>query len=470
MQSTLDDVAFAGAVRQAEMVRAGDVSCRELVELYLRRIERVDSELGAYRCVRADSALEEADAAQSRLDAGDDAPLLGVPVAVKDNLDVGGELSAHGSGATRELASADSEAVRRLRAGGAIVLGHTNLNELALWGHFTASRARGETRNPWDPRRSTGGSSGGSAAAVAAGLAAAALGTDGGGSIRIPAACCGLVGLKPQRGRISLMPLPEHWVGLTHIGPIAHRVEDAALLCDALSGPASGDAAGPPTPERGFLEAARTEPRRLRIAFSLKPALPAKPEPTVRRALERTVTILEELGHAVEERDPDYGDPRPLFTPRWARGAWEDARRLGVRRRSLEPRTRTMVRLGAGMKGLAARARSREPAFARRVNAVFADHDLLLTPTIAAPAPALGDGVHRGAVRTLFGGSPWVAYTPPWNITGQPAASLPVGTGDDGLPLSVQLVARPDDEVTLLALAGQLERAGHLTHERPPVS
>ncbi len=459
MQTTLDDVSLASAACQAELVRSGAVSCRELVELYLRRIERLEPKLGAYTCVRAERALEEADAAQARLRAGDEAPLLGVPIAVKANLDVTGELASHGSAAATERSSADCEVVRRLRTAGAIVLGQTTLNELAVWGHFTASRAHGVTRNPWDIGRSPGGSSGGSAVAVAAGLAAAALGTDGGGSIRIPAACCGLFGLKPQRGRISLLPLPEHWLGLTHVGPLTRSVEDAALLCDALMGPARGDAVVPPPPEHSFLSATQSDPAPLRIAFSLRPALPASPSAEALLAVEQTVSLLEELGHEVEEHDPDYGDPRPLFTPRWARGVWEDAQRLHVRGRLLEPRTRSMVRLGARMRRLAERARAREAGFTRRVNAVLADHDLLLTPAIAAPPPAIGQGVHRGALRTLLGGSPWVAYTPPWNLTGQPAATLPVGTDASGLPLSVQLVARSNDELTLLALAGQLERA-----------
>jgi amidase len=193
--SSTADLAYAGVAHQADLVRAGAVSARDLVELSLERIGRLDPTLNAFRVVRADRAREEADAAQERLRAGDDAPLLGVPIAVKDNMDVAGELTTHGTGVVTREAAADCEVVRRLRAAGAIVIGKTNLPELALWPQLTESKTWGATRNPWDPARSTGGSSGGSAAAVGAGMVAGALGSDGGGSIRILAASCGLFGI-----------------------------------------------------------------------------------------------------------------------------------------------------------------------------------------------------------------------------------------------------------------------------------
>src|SRR5919198_4441426 len=263
------DPAFLPASRQAEQLRDGSLSARRLTEIYLERIDRLDPALRAYRTVRREAALAEADAADVRLRAGDNAPLLGVPVAVKDNMNVAGELATHGTGLVREPAREDCEAVRRLRAAGAVILGLTAMPELALWGHDTSSPTWGATRNPHDPRRSPGGSSGGSAAAVGAGLAAAALGTDGGGSIRIPAACCGLVGLKPQRDRLPLAPADGHWLGLTQLGPIARTVEDAALLADVLGA-------------SGLVAAARTDPGPLTIAVSLKPALPCKLHPAMR--------------------------------------------------------------------------------------------------------------------------------------------------------------------------------------------
>ena len=207
------ELAFAGIYRQAELLRDGAVSSRALVSMYLERIDRFDGRLNAFRVVLRDRALAEAEEADRRIAAGETAPLLGVPIAVKDNVDVAGELTTNGTGAYDRPVDADSAHYRRLREAGAVLIGKTNLPELAIW-PFTESQTWGRTRNPWNTDHSAGGSSGGSGAAVAAGLVGAASATDGGGSIRIPAAHCGLFGLKPQRGRISLMPEPEHWLGL----------------------------------------------------------------------------------------------------------------------------------------------------------------------------------------------------------------------------------------------------------------
>src|SRR5918999_701880 len=224
-----EELAFAGVVRQAELIRSGDVSSRELVELYLERIERLDPQLNAFRTVMAERAAVDAQQADARRGAGEDRPLLGVPLAVKDVEDVTGEVTRWGTDAYSTPAAEDSELVRRLRAAGAVVVGKTNCPELAIMGD-TEGPAFGITRNPWDTDRSVGGSSGGSAAAVAAGLCAAATGSDGMGSIRIPAANCGLVGLKPTRDRIPLQPIGEHWYGLTVAGFEARSARDAALL------------------------------------------------------------------------------------------------------------------------------------------------------------------------------------------------------------------------------------------------
>src|SRR5215216_1581595 len=229
-----DELAFAGVARQAELIRAGEVSSRELVELYLERIERLDSELNAFRKVMAERALVDAQQADGRRAAGDDRPLLGVPIAVKDVQDVTGEVTRWGTDAFSTPAAQDSELVRRLRAAGAVIIGKTNTPELAIMGD-TEGPAFGITRNPWNTDRSPGGSSGGSAVAVAAGLCAAGTASDGAGSIRIPASCCGLVGLKPQRGRISLAPLDDHWYGLSVAGFLTRRVADTALLLDVAA-------------------------------------------------------------------------------------------------------------------------------------------------------------------------------------------------------------------------------------------
>jgi amidase len=456
MPTITEDQAFAGLAAQAELVRAGELSALELTELALARIERLDGELNAFRAVRAERALEEARLAQERVRAGDAAPLLGVPIAVKDNVDVAGELTTHGTGVVSEPAAADSEVVCRLRAAGAVIVGKTNLPELALWPQLTESPTWGATRNPWNRERSTGGSSGGSAAAVAAGMVAGALGSDGGGSIRIPAASCGIFGIKPQRGRVPLTPDDDHWLGLTTFGPFARSVADGALLLDVLAGTTD------------YARAARTAPSRLRIAVSTKPTLPAKPKAAATEAVASTAELLRSLGHDVRERDPRYGQVQPLFGPRYARGAWLDAQRLG-RGDELERRARGIVRLGGRMGRMAARARAKEAACAARINAIFDEFDVLMTPVTAAQPAPVGRFDGAGAVRTFLGAGEYACYTAVWNVTGQPAASVPAGFDADGLPTAVQLVAPPDGEATLFALAAQLEDARPWAHARPPL-
>jgi amidase len=455
--SAAADLAYAGVAHQAQLVRSGAVTARELVELSLERIERLDPAVNAFRVVRPERALAEADAAQGRLRDGDAPPLLGVPIAVKDNMDVAGELTTHGTGVVAEPARGDCEVVRRLRDAGAIVVGKTNMPELALWPQLTESQTWGATRNPWEPRRSTGGSSGGSAAAVAAAMVAGALGSDGGGSIRIPSSACGLFGIKPQRGRVPLSPDDDHWLGLTCFGPMTRTVADAALLLDALADGATG-----------YAEAARSTPSRLRIAVSTKPTLPAKPKAAACEAVDATADLLRSLGHVVCEREPQYGQVQPLFGPRYARGAWLDAQRL-ERRGELERRTRGIVRVGARMERTAARARAKEAARAARINALFDDHDVLMTPVTAAQPLPVGCFDGAGAARAFLGAGDFACYTAIWNVTGQPAASVPAGFDADGMPMAVQLVARPDDEPTLLALAAQIEQARPWAHRRPRV-
>ena len=306
-----DELAFAGVARQAELVRDGEVSSRELVELYLERIERLDPELNAFRTLMAERALVDAQQADGRRGAGDDRPLLGVPMAVKDVEDVTGEVTRWGTDAYSTPAAQDSELVRRLRSAGAVVLGKTNCPELAIMGE-TEGPAFGITRNPWNTDRSPGGSSGGSAAAVAAGLCAAATASDGAGSIRIPASHCGLVGLKPTRDRIPLSPRKEHWYGMSVAGFEARSVRDAALL---MSVGAADDE---------LRESFTRAPERLHVAVSTKPVLPTRIHSDVKRVAEQTAGRLRAFGHDVERADPPYPPVSPAVT-RYLAGIAQDA-------------------------------------------------------------------------------------------------------------------------------------------------
>jgi amidase len=462
------DLAFAGLAKQAAMVRAGAVSSRELVELYLERIERIDPELNSFRVVMAERALIDADQADSRRAAGDERPLLGVPIAIKDNADVAGEVTTNGTAAHGPPATQDAEAVRRLRSAGCVILGKTTLPELAIMG-TTEGPAFGVTRNPWDSERTPGGSSGGSAAAVAAGLAAAGHATDGAGSIRIPAACCNLFGLKPQRGRVPLAPDDEeHWNGLSVAGAVTHSVLDNALFLDAVAGP--GPAPGGPALERPFAEAAKEAPGKLRIAVSLRPPFAARVSAEARRGVEDTAELLRSLGHDVEHVEPPLTDWLTEVLPRYLKGIEREAAAMAHPER-LQRRTRGFARLGAAIPdSLLARARRIERQVADRYDKALDGRDVLLTPVMAAPQPRAAEWEGRGALRTLIEMTMVYPYCVIWNATGQPAAAVPAGFSADGLPLSAQLIAKPEQDHLLLSLAAQIEAERPWADARPPIA
>ena len=467
MTTTADhDLLFSGPAALAELVRAKEVKPRELVELCLQRIEALNPRLNAFRVTLADEALAAASAN------GDwNGPLAGVPIAIKDDLAVAGQATTNGSRSYGPPAAADAEAVRRLRAAGAIPIGITNVPELTIW-PWTITEANGVTRNPWDPTRTPGGSSGGSAAAVAAGLVPCATGSDGGGSIRIPAACCGLVGLKPTRGRVSTQPAREGWLGLSVYGGLARTVRDSALLLDAMHGAIDGDAHSAPPFAGKYLEAADRPPGRLRIAVSRKvpPGLIAKLSADQRGAWERMRTVLAGLGHEVVERDPAYGLAQIEFVQTWLRGIYEASFQVPDRSQ-LEPLTKQIT--WAGQRLVPARRRgsllAKRPVTTARILALWNEVDVLLTPGLAKTAIAAEGGYGKVAPLAIDLAGRLTPFTPIFNLTGQPAISLPAGFGADGLPLSVQLIGRPGAEDLLYSLAGQIEAAQPWADQRPPM-
>ena len=467
-----EDLAFTPITRQAELVRSGEIAPRELVETYLERIERLDPTLNAFRVVMAERALVEAQQAEARRRQSDERSLLGVPVAIKDDTDVAGEVTADGVDQLGPPAERDAEVVRRLRAAGAIVIGKTQVPELTAQ-PFTETLAFGTTRNPWSLGHTPGGSSGGSAAAVAAGLVGAALGSDGAGSIRIPASCCGLFGLKPARGRVSNAPAAEGWQGMSVRGPITRTVADAALFLDACGGAIDVDAARAPASAEPFSGAAGRPPEKLRVALSFKvpPGVFVRLNPEARRAALETADLLRSLGHEVVERDPDYG---PLVAGhvglRVLRGIADDAAAFAPLRR-LEWRSRVLVRTGRAIPdGLVARTRADEAGIAARIGALWKDVDVLLTPTMAALPLRVGQLDGRGAWFTLLADTQYTAYTSAFNATGQPAVSVPGGFAANGVPIGVQLVGRAYDEATLLSLAAQIEAERPWAARRPVVN
>jgi amidase len=466
-----DALAFAGIAAQAAMLRSRELSSRELTQLYLDRIARLDPQLNAFRVVLAEQALEQAATADERLARGEEAPLLGVPLALKDTVDLAGELTCIGTGAFDEPVKADSEMARRLREAGAVFVGKTNLPELAIFG-FTDSKTWGITRNPWNLGRTPGGSSGGSGAAVAAGLVGAASASDGAGSIRIPAANCGLFGLKPQYARVPLAPYADHWLGLSVNGCLTRSVADSALFLEvACAG--GGDPGGPAPPERPFLESAKANPGRLRIAITHKPlraAVPPIVRDEVKRAVEETAELLGGLGHEVHRDDPSLRSSGNNLTIRYLAGIHEDVEMVPHPER-LEPRTRGFGKLGARIpKALVERARRDAAKDRARVEQVFHRADVLIQPTVGEPAVPVGHWDGMGAFRNLIGMSRTYCFTPLWNHLGNPAASVPAGFTADGLPLSVQLCGRTADEPTLLSLAAQIEAERPWADRRPPIS
>ncbi|WP_133915698.1 amidase [Streptomyces sp. NBC_00582] len=429
------------AVEIAAAVREKRVTPREVVAEHLARIERLDGRIGAFRVVRAEAALAEADEVAARSDLAE-LPLAGVPVAVKDNLPVRGESTRVGSAATPDTpADADHVTVARLRAAGAVVVGLTNVPELCVFG--TTEGVHGTARNPWDTSRTAGGSSGGSAAAVAAGMAPIALGNDGMGSLRIPAANCGLVTIKPGHGVVPAGIGDGDWFGMSENGPLATTVEDARLMLSVLA-----DDTGAVRRE--------AEPGALRIAVSVRsPLAGVTVSAPFAEAARDAAGVLMKAGHQVRRADPRF--PLSLGVTslaHWTAGTSVDA--AGLDARLLTRRTRVHAALGRrfvnGVRGGSARDELR-----RRLEPFFEEYDVLLTPALARRSPKSEPWHERGWLRNVLVNTNYSPLTPPWNLTGWPAMAVPFGTLASGAPASVQLVGRPGAEAELLRVAEQLE-------------
>ncbi|SBT95067.1 amidase [Streptomyces sp. DI166] len=428
------------AVEIAAAVRDKQTTAREVVAEHLERIARLDGQVGAFRTVRREAALAEAEALGARGDL-DQLPLAGVPVAVKDNVPVAGESMRVGSVATPDApAEEDHVTVARLRAAGAVIVGLTNVPELCVFG--TTDGVHGTARNPWDPSRSAGGSSGGSAAAVAAGMVPIALGNDGMGSLRIPAANCGLVTIKPGRGLVPAGIGDGDWFGMSENGPLATTVEDARLMLSVLAD--------------GELPPGRTSVAK-RIAVSLRsPIAGIAVSAPYRAAARETAGLLIKAGHQVRRADPPYPLSLSLTSlQHWTAGTAVDARSLD--RRLLARRTRVHAAIGTRFTNRVRTGDAREE-LRQRLTPFFEQYDILLTPALARRSPAAARWDERGWLRNVLANTTYSPFTPPWNLTGWPAMAVPVGTLPSGAPCAVQLVGRPGMETELLDLAAQLER------------
>jgi amidase len=471
------DLLSRPATELAGLVKAGEVSARELTEASLERIEALDQELNAFVHLDPDGALAAADA----VEASDERRFAGVPIAIKDTAPVAGMPYRLGSDMFGDFVPPqDAFVVRRLREAGFVFVGKTNLPEFGIL-PVTEPRRFGPTRNPWDPERTPGGSSGGAAAAVAAGMVPLAHGSDGGGSIRIPAACCGLVGLKPSRGRISRGPEQGDDL-LVQDGVLTRTVAETAALLDVMAGYEPGDATWAPPPPEPFAETAARDPGRLRIGVTTVPAIEvAAIDPVCERAARDAAELLESLGHEVEEVDPPWRGQELLraftlvFGTPVALGMWFGSQVTGRAPSAelVEPLSWTIwegVRERDPLDYLL--ARTRLTAASRPIVALWDEYDAILTPSLAERPVKIGeiDSCSDDPWEDFHRSGQFTPYTALYNVTGQPAISLPLFHGGDGLPLGVMLGGRPAGEGPLLSLAAQLEAASPWAERRPAQS
>lgn len=464
------DLAFTSATEQARLIREKVVSPLDLVELYLKRIESFNSKLGGYVTVAAEQAIAEATAKTEALATGDGElpPFFGVPIAIKDLNPVAGLPCSYGLKVLKnQIAAEDDGVVKRIKQAGFIILGKTTTSEMGM---LPYSEPAGflPARNPWNLDYTPGGSSGGAAASLAAGLCAIAQGSDAGGSIRGPAFCCGLVGIKPSRGRVTMAPFGDRLSGIASNGPFGRTVADAAALLDVMSGYVTGDPYWLPDPDVPFLAASRQPSPRLRIAFATEIPPIGEADPICQSAVLETATLLETLGHQVEPGAlPDLTELIAPFTVIW-QSILDEARIPEIVLGKMNRWLRTRARFSSCGKYL--RAVDAMHTVARRIVACFDTIDVLLLPTYLHPTIRVGEWAALRPAKTLEEIIHWIAPCPPFNATGQPAIAVPTGIAPNGLPLGVQLVGRPAAESTLIALAAEIEQASPWSQRRPALA
>ncbi len=464
------DLAFMPALEQAHLIRSKVVSPLELTELYLRRIERLNPLLGSYFTVMAEQAIADAQQKTEAIATAteDLPPFFGVPISIKDLNPIAGIPCSYGIAAARNrIATHDDSLVNRISDAGFTILGKTATSQLGSF-PYTEPPGFPPARNPWNPEYTPGGSSGGAASALAAGLCAIAQGSDGGGSIRGPAFCCGLVGMKPSRGRISFAPIGERLEGMATNGPLGRTVADTAALLDVMSGYVVGDPYWLPAPETSFLEATQQDPQALRIGVitSLPPI--GEADTVCKQAVLDTAERLTALGHTVTlATPPDLSELIEPFTTAWQCVVAEANVPFFVMERMNRWLLWRAWRIGSGAY---LRAVTQLQRVARYIVTHLHAYDLVLLPVYMHPTIRIGEWRSLRCGQILDNIINWISPCPPFNASGQPAIAIPTGFTPNGMPLGVQLVGRPAADATVLAVAAQLERAHPWQHQRPPLA
>ncbi|HEY9693789.1 MAG TPA: amidase [Oculatellaceae cyanobacterium] len=463
------DLAFTSALEQARLIRSKEVSILELTELYLDRIASLDPQLGSYFTVMSEQALASAKAKTEILahstNVSELPPFFGVPTSVKDLNPVAGVRCTYGTLALMDnIATYDDGVVMRMKQAGFIILGKTATSELGSF-PYTEPLGFPPARNPWNLDYTPGGSSGGAAAAVAAGLCPVAHGSDGGGSIRTPSACCGLVGIKPARGRVSHAPVGDRISGLVTNGAIARTVADAAAMLDVMSGYITGDPYWLPDPENSFLSATQQTLSKLRVAFSTSIPPFGDADSVCQQGVLDVAKLLESMGHSIESACPDFSGLLTSFPRVWQAGVAA----AGIPIEVLSPLNRWLV-LNAGSAGEYLQAVTQMQVTSRQIVAFFDNFDVLVLPVFMHPPIKINQWANLSPEETFQKMTAWIGACPPFNATGQPAIAIPTGfDSTTNLPIGVQLVGRPATEATLISLAAQIEAAKPWSQNRPPL-
>jgi amidase len=461
------DLAFTSALQQAQLIRDREISPIELVEIYLERIELLNSQLGSYFTVTADLAIADAKVKTEMLvtqsKTNDELPpFFGVPISIKDLNPVAGIPCTYGNPSLLNyIPEYDDGVVVKIKQAGFIILGKTATSEVGSFPYAEPTGFR-PARNPWNLEYTAGGSSAGAASSVAAGLSAIAQGSDGGGSIRIPVACCGLVGIKPSRGRVTHAPVGDRLNGIATNGPIGRTVADTAALLDSMSGYVIGDPYWLSNPEKSFLAATKEQPGSLRVAYATGIFPFGEADPNCKQGVLETVKLLEELGHTIEEKTIDFSGLIQPFQTTWQ----TNVATSGLPPEVLQPLNRYLlsrtVSAGEYMKAV-----YQMQMVARQIVALFCSFDVLVLPVYMHSPMRVGEWGNLSPEDTFEKIIRWVAPCPAANATGQPAISLPAGFDSKGIPLSVQIVGKPAAEATLISLAAQIEAARPWIGRRP---